>query len=311
MPGSIAANFHEGTRSEYLAQYVFSAFGTAVPVPHPEDSGVDLHCTLGDRVGQRFLVEDYFLVQVKSTRDCIVYDGKEEVDWLLSHSYPFFICYVNKADGSISIYQTLALSFLHSKISVTSIELVLNDDGSGFRIPEEHAHCVVYLGPPVLKFRVLELSKPVWREKARGILRDWIRLDQENIDGRKTGFTLCRYPNSYKTNDQRIEALSYSGNFKDVERNPGVNYRYYDLLFKQLAQLANVAAATESKEQLVSIHSLVASIVNGGGVPDCWGVKIFVFCYNKAVEHLGIGEKFLIGRLHKIDKCRGVDKPKK
>jgi hypothetical protein len=30
--GSIAANLHEGSRSEYLAQFVFSSFGTAIPV---------------------------------------------------------------------------------------------------------------------------------------------------------------------------------------------------------------------------------------------------------------------------------------
>ena len=38
--GSIAANLHEGSRSEYLAQYVFSSFGTAVPIPHQEDTGL-------------------------------------------------------------------------------------------------------------------------------------------------------------------------------------------------------------------------------------------------------------------------------
>jgi hypothetical protein len=37
MTGSIAANLHEGSRSEYLAQFVFSSFGTAIPVPHQED----------------------------------------------------------------------------------------------------------------------------------------------------------------------------------------------------------------------------------------------------------------------------------
>jgi len=31
--GSIAANFHEAGRSEYLAQYIFTMFGTSVPVP--------------------------------------------------------------------------------------------------------------------------------------------------------------------------------------------------------------------------------------------------------------------------------------
>jgi hypothetical protein len=41
MTGSLAANFHEGSRSEYLAQYVFSSFGTAIPVPHQEDTGLE------------------------------------------------------------------------------------------------------------------------------------------------------------------------------------------------------------------------------------------------------------------------------
>jgi hypothetical protein len=53
MTGSIAANLHEGSRSEYLAQYVFTSFGTAFPVPHQEDSGLDLYCTLLEPQGKR------------------------------------------------------------------------------------------------------------------------------------------------------------------------------------------------------------------------------------------------------------------
>jgi hypothetical protein len=49
--GSLAANPHEGSRSEYLAQYVFSSFGTAIPVPHQEDTGLDMYCTLLERIG--------------------------------------------------------------------------------------------------------------------------------------------------------------------------------------------------------------------------------------------------------------------
>ncbi len=41
-PSSYAPNLHEGSRSEYLAQYVFSMFGTSVPVLHQEDYGLDL-----------------------------------------------------------------------------------------------------------------------------------------------------------------------------------------------------------------------------------------------------------------------------
>ena len=65
MAGSIAANLHEGSRSEYLAQFVFSSFGTAIPVPHQEDSGIDIYCTLVESVGQRAWPRAYYSVQVK------------------------------------------------------------------------------------------------------------------------------------------------------------------------------------------------------------------------------------------------------
>ena len=69
MVGSIPANLHEGSRSEYLAQFVFSSFGTAIPVPHQEDSGLDIYCTLLERDGQRAWPRAYYSVQVKSTME--------------------------------------------------------------------------------------------------------------------------------------------------------------------------------------------------------------------------------------------------
>jgi hypothetical protein len=50
--GATVYGFHEGTRSEYFAQCILSAFGTSVPVPHPEDHGIDFYCTLTERIGQ-------------------------------------------------------------------------------------------------------------------------------------------------------------------------------------------------------------------------------------------------------------------
>jgi hypothetical protein len=79
MVGSIAANLHEGSRSEYLAQFVFSSFGTAIPVPHQEDSGLDIYCTLLERDGQRAWPHAYYSVQVKSTMDPWVFSSPESV----------------------------------------------------------------------------------------------------------------------------------------------------------------------------------------------------------------------------------------
>ncbi len=67
MMGSVAANFHEGSRSETIADYLLSSWGTVTPVRRQDDHGLDLYCTLTERIGQRALVTDYYSVQVKST----------------------------------------------------------------------------------------------------------------------------------------------------------------------------------------------------------------------------------------------------
>ena len=76
--GSIAYNFHEGIRSEYLAQYIFASFGTAVLVGK-EDAGVDFSCTLCERIGLRAWPVAYFSVQVKSNQDPWEFSSEESV----------------------------------------------------------------------------------------------------------------------------------------------------------------------------------------------------------------------------------------
>src|SRR5271166_2089714 len=83
--GSIATNLHEGSRSEYLAQYVFSSFGTAVPVPHQEYTGLDMYCTLLEHDGQRAWPRAYYSVQVKSTMKAWTFDNPESVRWIIEH----------------------------------------------------------------------------------------------------------------------------------------------------------------------------------------------------------------------------------
>src|SRR6266568_4771 len=69
MTGATAAGFHEGNRSEIFADYLFSAWGTVTPARRQSDYGLDLYCTLTERVGQRARVREYFSVQVKSGDD--------------------------------------------------------------------------------------------------------------------------------------------------------------------------------------------------------------------------------------------------
>jgi len=107
--GSLSPNLHQGSRSEYLAQYVFSMFGTSVQVPRPEDFGVDLYCTLfSERVGRRVWPDAYYSVQVKSDESSVSFPQRRSVEWLVEYPTPLLHCIVRKSDGLIRIYQTFA-----------------------------------------------------------------------------------------------------------------------------------------------------------------------------------------------------------
>src|SRR4051794_14153724 len=92
--GATSANFHEAGRSEYLAHYVFSSFGTSVPVPRHEDTGLDLYCTLTERIGQRLWPIASYNVQVKSTPDPWEFPDERSVKWIVEHPLPVFLCIV-------------------------------------------------------------------------------------------------------------------------------------------------------------------------------------------------------------------------
>ena len=64
--GAIGPNLHEGSRSEIIADYLLSSWGTVTPVRRQDDHGLDLYCTLTERAGQRAFVTDYYSIQVKS-----------------------------------------------------------------------------------------------------------------------------------------------------------------------------------------------------------------------------------------------------
>jgi hypothetical protein len=97
---------HEGSRSEYLAQFVFSSFGTAIPVPRLKDAGLDIYCTLLEQIGRRAWPRAYYSLQVKSTMDPWVFNGPDSVRWIIEHPLPIFLCVVQKAKAIILVYHT-------------------------------------------------------------------------------------------------------------------------------------------------------------------------------------------------------------
>lgn len=288
MPGSIAGNPHQGIRSEYLAQYVFSAFGTAVPVPHPEDSGIDMYCTLGRPVGKRFVVNDYFMVQVKSKKEPIEFQGMEQVSWLMSHNYPLIYCFIDKSKGLVEIYQTARVSFLNTAGSIQSVTLAPDAYHSEFPVHPGNENPTLPLEAPILSFEIERLSDVDWVSKARAVLAGWVRLDQENISLRSAGCTIYRYPATYTTNLPPAAPWNLAGSFRKFAADDPRTLKFHDALFRLLSQQINQAVADSNVARFKAIELFARTMTDSKLISHCWGVKLFAFCYNKGLEKLGL-----------------------
>jgi hypothetical protein len=314
--GSIAPNFHEGTRSEYLAQYVFSAFGTSIPVPHPEDSEIDLYCTLGERIGNRLHVRNYYFVQVKSEKTEIAYGDAQSVHWLLGHRYPLLLCCIDKRTQDIEVYQTLRVTMCAAKDGIEAITLIPADDPKGFGPIEARKRMDIRLGAPILKFNIAQITGREWADRCMSILEWWIELDQYNIDHKAMGFTSFVVPDKYETNVRPEQAKKVVGNFAETTTNPEQQQRFYDAFLKLLSQLVMQATATRNYERFDLLSRFAGKLCSSPEIKASWGLWLLTVAVNTGGEYLkhpyriviqdAAGKKVQFPRIRIIDdSCTG------
>jgi hypothetical protein len=170
MVGAIAANLHEGSRSEYLVQYDFASCGTAIAVPHQEDSGVDLYCTLTGRIGQRAWPRAYFAVQVKSTMDTWIFDNEESIRWLVEHPLPLFLCIVDKSSACIRLYHVFPRFYIWSHPPLPQrLELMPTTDSVGTCTQEDFQ---AFIAQPSKRGTTFSLSAPILKASVQDLLDD-------------------------------------------------------------------------------------------------------------------------------------------
>lgn len=295
--GAIAHNFHEGSRSEYLAQYVFSAFGTCVPVPHQEDSGIDFHCTLGDKIGQRLHVRNYYSVQVKSSDTPWIFENKKEIEWIVNHNYPMLYCVVNKKENNIKIYQTLLLALCSYRTSyLKRIRLIPEPTDSPFNFQMIESKVDIKLGDPIVEMGINELFKEEPRINFKAVLKSWLDLDQMNINNKILGFSSINVPIEYETNSILEPAKRWEGDLFfekfDVEKIEKANESFY-MLF---SQLINQAIFEKDVEKYEKYSDFVGELVHHTKVRSTWGIMLLGSAINNGAEIFGLHSRKLILR---------------
>ncbi len=211
MTGAIAANFHEGSRSEILADYLFSEWGTVTPVRRQSDYGVDLYCTLTDRIGQRARVRDYFVVQVKSTEDAWKFNDVESVRWLVEHPIPLFLCTVNKKQGRIRVYHVMPRFYVWSMGALpTSLELTPSDESKGEFVQWQNASSFS-LSAPIIEASLNDLVDDARMEAFGKVFAYWVGIDRDNCDLIRQGLLRFRMPHSYVVNELPNTGMGEAG----------------------------------------------------------------------------------------------------
>jgi hypothetical protein len=201
MPGSIADNFHEGSRAEYLAQYLFSGIGTSISVPHHEDTGIDLYCTMTEKLGRRARPIAYFTVQVKSSDSPWEFSDRESVQWLIEQPLPLYLCVVDKSELRFRLYHTFARFHIWSLAvpSLERLELVPGPCGNGTYTDWDGGQRIA-LGAPILEVTLVESLEKNRATRMREILKHWLNLDTINLARITTGTLSYVMPQSYETN---------------------------------------------------------------------------------------------------------------
>ncbi len=202
--GAVARNFHEGSRSEILADYLFSAWGTVTPVRRSDDYGVDLACTLTEHIGQRSLVREYYSVQVKSDDAPWVFEGIDSVRWLVDHPLPLFLCRVDKRAGRVQVFHAMhRFNVWSAGRDLQRITMVHGDDptGQGLRWNE---HGQFFLSQPIIEVSMADLIDGQVMARRRDVFSTWLTADRENCDLVRQGVRAFRVPDEYATNEQPL-----------------------------------------------------------------------------------------------------------
>jgi len=212
MTGSIASNLHEGSRSEILADYLFSAWGTVTPIRRQDDYGIDLYGGLAERQGQRSIITDYYVVQVKSTTDPWVFVGEESVRWLIDYPIPIFLSCVDKNKGTLAVYHVTSRFYVSAMGKLPPrLELVPEDCEGGAFIAWQGGE-KFSLSAPILRVTLGDLIDQNKLTELRNVFTRWVRLDRQNLDLRRYGLLRFRMPPSYKVNEVPSSGIGELGN---------------------------------------------------------------------------------------------------
>jgi hypothetical protein len=240
MAGLLPVNPRQGNRLEYLANYILSGIGTAVPVLRTEDVGIDFFCALGKNADVGITIADSYAVQLKSgANPCLTLGGKTsggtwrdyEINWFLNLEFPLFFGVPHKAEKRLDLYSTSLVRWIAAKPKLPYQVKVLpgapgkseghthpdqNGIDSGVNHLPDNCDGKIYeyhIGPPIISCTLDDLNDDATVVRFQKILRDLIRTELLNAIYRKLGLPYWTWVLEVETNMTHTLAYAYAGDF--------------------------------------------------------------------------------------------------
>ena len=208
--GVTARNTRQGFRSEYIAKYIFSAFGTAVDVSSENDIGLDLLCSLTYDQGKLIVYKSSFGVQVKSGSKPFKYSGKKATTWLKKLEFPLILAKIDKKKSKIKIYSTwnlnrYTLGLSSDDESKYPDEIVFDTTMTKDLKEPDCAKGIIPVGNPILEFNFPDIDNSEKCSNFYNVLSEWLDMDNKNYALRRAGVSSAFGFTRWETNRKPSE----------------------------------------------------------------------------------------------------------
>lgn len=194
MTARVSANIRSGFLHEELGILLLRGLAVIAEVPRPDDIGVDAIATLLKPAIKSLQYADdaTFYVQFKaksvsSVDYNITTDGEisemGHIEWLRQLCLPFFIGVVDVISSSVALYTTNSAYHYLVLNEPTNIRLVFEKSLAS----TDPAEPKIFLGDPIIKWDISQLSNDEFLKSGYEILRAWLSIERMNVQYRHLG----------------------------------------------------------------------------------------------------------------------------
>lgn len=185
MPGRQPKHFRPFNLGEHLGLLLLKGVAAIAEVSRLEDFGLDAVATLLRSDGSSCYAEDSFSVQIKSgSVKPLRYRG-HELEWLVGQTLPMFIGLVSLRDSQISLYPTLFIN--HAALMLHAEKVTVRFGRSNLPAflvgqtwqpwkGESDGSATVWLGEPLLRWTLRDLTDSEWAKRSYGILKRYLGI---------------------------------------------------------------------------------------------------------------------------------------